>query len=373
MLSDLKACKSRSGLAILLGVKPSELSYTLYKLPDALKYSSFCISKKNGGTRHILAPTSGLKWIQSRLLEILYLCEDEICAASGKPRNLHLGFRRDVNIFDNPKIHRGKRHVFNVDIANFFDQFNFGRVRGFFISDRDFALDPAVATVIAQIVCFNNVLPQGSPTSPHVANLLTQFFDTRMARFLRPRRCAYSRYADDITISTNLKEFPADVAISVPADPQGWSVSPELDAIFARSGLPINPVKTRMSSHTKRQMVTGLVVNQNPNVTREYYLTTRAMCDHLFKSGTADIPNITDNFGKNCPQEVGEAEQEAEKSTTPDVIKVIEGRLSHIHNIRERSDHRTIQDKQDYPTQFWKLLQDFFLYKYFFANKNRSY
>ena len=370
MLEDLRACKSLSSLAVLLEVKPSELSYILYKLPDSLKYNKFCISKKRGGTRNILAPCNRLKWIQSRLLDLLYLCEDDIASISGVTRNLHLGFRRDVNIFDNAKIHRKKRHVFNVDIANFFDQFNFGRVRGFFINDRNFVLDPAVATVIAQITCFENVLPQGSPTSPHVANLLTQFFDARMARFLRPRRCAYSRYADDITISTNLKEFPAEVALSAPGDPQGWLVSPELDAIFVRAGLPLNPAKTRMSSYTNRQVVTGLVVNQQPNVAREYYLATRSMCHHLFKTGQASAPEITQSFGNNCPDKAGELANE--KPLKPsEILRVVEGRLSHIHNIRERSDQRSIQDKQDSPTQFWTMLQDFYLYKYFFAN-NRA-
>ncbi|QJU60965.1 RNA-directed DNA polymerase (plasmid) [Sphingomonas sp. AP4-R1] len=363
MLDDLKSCTSRSGLAVLLGVKPSELSYTLYKIPDAAKYTSFCISKKSGGTRQIQAPCPPLKWLQGRLLDLLYQCEDDISAASGLKRNLHSGFRRGVNIYENANAHRGKRFVFNIDIESFFDQYNFGRVRAFFINDRDFALQPAVATTIAQIVCFNNVLPQGSPTSPHIANLLTQFFDNRMARFLRPRRCGYTRYADDITISTNVREFPADVAIMTPADPQGWSIAPELAAIFGRANLPPNPSKTRMSAYSSRQTVTGLVVNQRPNVTREYYLHTRAMCDRLFKTGTIQIPDITSSYGKNCP-----VSDDAEPEADVDPLKVLEGRLSHIHHIREKSDLRNIQEKQDNPTQFWNMLQDFFLFKYFVAN-----
>ena len=364
MLDDLKACTSRIGLAVLLGVKASELSYALYKIPDAVKYASFCINKKNGGTRQILAPCPPLKWLQGRLLELLYACEDDLNDASGSARNLHSGFRRGINIYENAEAHRGKRFVFNVDIENFFDQYNFGRVRGFFINDRDFKLNPIVATTIAQIACFNNVLPQGSPTSPHIANLLTQFFDNRMARFLRPRRCGYTRYADDITISTNMREFPAEVALRTPTDPQGWSIAPELAAIFARANLPPNASKTRMSVHSSRQMVTGLIVNQRPNVTREYYLRTRSMCDHLFKTGVIHVPDITTSYGINCPVHADD-----EPRADIDPISVLEGRLSHIHYIRERSDLRTIQDKQDNPTQFWCMLQDFFLFKYFVANK----
>lgn len=363
MIEDLRACTGRIGLSVLLGVEARELSYTLYKIPDSAKYTSFCISKKNGGVRQILVPCPQLKWLQNKLLELLYLCEDDLSDISGLSRNLYSGFRRGANIYENAQAHRAKRFVFNVDIENFFNQYNFGRVRGFFIKDKEFGLDPAVATIIAQIVCFNNVLPQGSPTSPHVSNLLTQFFDNRMARFLRPRRCRYTRYADDITISTNTREFPADVAVRSSTDPQGWSVAPELEEIFARANLPINTSKTRMSVNTGRQTVTGLVVNQRPNVTREYYLQTRAMCDHLFKNGTISIPDVTTLYGKNCPVVAGEKLKPA-----ANYIKALEGRLAYIHYIREKSDLRTLQEKQDNPTQFWCMLQDFFLFKYFVGN-----
>lgn len=48
-------------------------------------------------------------------------------------------------------MHLGKKYVFNIDLDNFFGSFNFGRVRGFFIKNRNFALDPEIATVIAKI------------------------------------------------------------------------------------------------------------------------------------------------------------------------------------------------------------------------------
>ena len=55
-----------------------------------------------------------------------------------------------------------RRYVFNLDLANFFSSINFGRVRGFFVKDKDFSLEPPVATVLAQIACFENELPQGT-------------------------------------------------------------------------------------------------------------------------------------------------------------------------------------------------------------------
>lgn len=365
MLTDLQACTNRSALAVLLGVSSKELSYTIYKIPDSKKYSRFCISKKNGASRHILAPCDSLKWLQSRLLDILYECEDDLAAASGRSSNLHYGFRRDANIYENAYQHRQKRYVLNLDISDYFDQFNFGRVRGFFIKDRDFALKNDVATVIAQIACFDNKLPQGSPCSPHIANLISKFFDIRMARFLRPLGCTYSRYADDITISTNMRDFPSDVAVEDTNCSQGWIISDVLQDIFSRAGFSINSSKVRMSVPQSRQMVTGLVVNHRPNVTREFYLKTRAMCNSLFKTGSFSVPEIVPGFSDNCSSE---EQGKEELAVGPDLMRVLEGRISYIHYIREKWDLRSIREKQDDPTQFWKMLRDFYIFKYFIGS-----
>lgn len=360
MLDELKSCSDRKDLAVLLGITPSELAYLLYVLPDALKYTPFCISKKAGGTRNILAPTARLKFVQRRLLEILYECEQEYLEGNSKP-NLSFGFRRQHSIYDNAYRHRCRSYVLNIDIENFFDQFNFGRVRGFFINDSRFALHPDVATTIAQIACFDNKLPQGSPTSPHIANLCSGFFDQRMVRFLRPLKCRYSRYADDITISTGLHEFPAAVAVENINNPQGWSISNQLNDLFQRSGFAINTSKLRMSRYFSRQMVTGLVVNNRPNVTREYYLTTRAMCHRLFKGLPLEPAMFCEDFANNCnpitPVEL------------PSPLKHLQGRLAHIDHVRERGDLRSLREKQDNPTQFFSLLLKFNLFKYFFGNE----
>lgn len=80
-----------------------------------------------------------------------------------KQPSLSHGFERKRSIITNSMMHVGKNHVFNMDLESFFASFNFGRVRGFFIKNRNFNLDPQVATVIAKIACHNNELPQGSP------------------------------------------------------------------------------------------------------------------------------------------------------------------------------------------------------------------
>jgi RNA-directed DNA polymerase len=93
--------------------------------------------------------------------------------------------------------------VLNLDLQNFFPSLHFGRVRGFFLNNNYFKLAEPVATILAQIACNDGALPQGSPCSPILSELLTHFLDMRLVRVAARNKCSYTRYADDITFSTN--------------------------------------------------------------------------------------------------------------------------------------------------------------------------
>jgi len=43
-----------------------------------------------------------------------------------------------------------------------------------------------------------------------------------MANLAKKAKCTYSRYADDLTFSTNRKEFPEIIAIPENADSNEW-------------------------------------------------------------------------------------------------------------------------------------------------------
>ena len=130
----------------------------------------------------------------------------------------------------------------NVDIQDFFPSINFGRVRGFFIKNSHFSLDTNVATVIAQIACHNNELPQGSPCSPIISNLIGHLLDIRMANLAKRAKCTYSRYADDLTFSTNKKDFPDSIAIM--KDDNNWVAGSRLIKEIEKVGFSLNTKKT---------------------------------------------------------------------------------------------------------------------------------
>lgn len=306
-LDALRAAKTKPELAHLLGVKPSSLTFLLYKLKPSTQYSSFDIPKKNGGSRTIHAPSKKLKKLQSSLSNYLQDCIDEINSAKpafsnkkkfikidkdrvldGKTKNfteykfistLSHGFVRERSIITNALMHLNKRNVLNIDLKDFFESFNFGRVRGFFISNRNFCLDPDIATVIAQIACYDNKLPQGSPCSPVITNLISHILDIQLAALAKANSCVYSRYADDITFSTRERVFPSDI-MSIEAGE--YIVGRKLRGIIKRAGFSLNEKKTRIQYKDSRQDVTGLVVNKKPNVKSEYWRTVKSQCHSLF-------------------------------------------------------------------------------------------
>ncbi len=293
-LAELKSASTLRDLAQLLNFTPTAFAYVVYKIPDESKYTTFSIPKRAGGMRTIQAPVPQLKLLQKNLSALLQDCWDEIQKTTGRKDLLSHGFRRARSIITNARKHRNRRFVFNVDIEDFFPSLNFGRVRGYFMKDQAFALDPSIATRIAQIACHENALPQGSPCSPVIANLIGHVLDVQLASLASRHGCTYSRYADDLTFSTNKGVFPAPIA-----EMSSHTATPgkALQKIVKRSGFSLNLAKTRMQYHDSRQVVTGLVVNRRVNVCADYRYTVRAMAHRLFMTGAYEI----DSHGTTAP------------------------------------------------------------------------
>lgn len=283
--------QTKDDFAKLLGFKSARyINYLLYNIQTDNLYTSFTIPKKNGGERVIHAPKKELKFLQKKLADILWECYLESLESKSKEKNFKIpvlshAFEKGKSIITNSQIHRNKKYILNIDLKNFFDSFNFGRVRGFFIKDRDFAVSPEIATVIAQIACYQGKLPQGSPSSPIITNLITRILDYRIVKIAKRYRFTYSRYADDMTFSTN-RELNSN---KLRASKELENFLTELEELINSSGFEINSKKTRLSNNTQRQEVTGLVVNKKINVKREYVKNTRAMAFQLYKDGAFKI------------------------------------------------------------------------------------
>ena len=87
-------------------------------------------------------------------------------------------------------------------------------------------------------------LPQGAPSSPHLANLCVQRLDRRLAGYAAAAGAVYTRYADDLTFSGAAGLAPARLVRAV-------------TQIVAEEGFTVNRAKTRVQRATQRQLVTG--------------------------------------------------------------------------------------------------------------------
>lgn len=252
-------------IADLLKVTYDRLIYHIYGVPDSQKYVEFTVPKKSGSLRNISAPSSeGLKRIQRKLSQVLYSVYD--------PKASVHGFVPNRSILTNAQLHVRKRFILNIDLENFFDSIHFGRVRGVFMAP-PYNRSEKVATVLAQICCFSNKLPQGAPTSPVVSNIICARLDSQLRLLAKESKSTFTRYADDITFSTSLSTFPETLAYiqtSSKKSDERVALSKGLISIVQDNGFKINWNKVRLQHRSNHQEVTGITVNQFPNLKREF-------------------------------------------------------------------------------------------------------
>ena len=334
-MRTLKDIKSRNELADFLGVSRSLLTYVLYVKKTNNFYSHFEIMKKSGEPRQINAPMGELKDIQKKLADVLYKHQAEVRITNGIKAIASHGFEKKKGIITNAAVHKNRKIVINIDLEDFFDSFHFGRVVGYFEKNRNFKLPHEVAIVIAQLACYEGRLPQGAPSSPIITNLICETLDIHLLRLAKKYRLNYSRYADDLTFSTNDKNILL----------KQTEFFEELEKLIEHSGFKINIDKTRIQFKDSRQTVTGLVVNKKVSVEREYYKRLRAMAHELYTTGSYYID--------------GEA----------GTLNQLEGMFSFVNMIDtynnqsgKKRDRWTLNSRE-------KQYQKFLFYKYFFANE----
>lgn len=333
VISDIE---SREQLAFLLNIPLSKLTYLLYVKRIDNCYTSFDIKKKNNGVRVISAPNEDLKDIQRKLGYLLELHHKAFLKEKNIDNKISHGFEKNKSIITNAAVHRNNKYILSIDIKDFFDSIHFGRVRGFFNKNIEFNLPLDMATVMAQLVCYKGVLPQGAPTSPIVSNLICNILDIRILNLVKKYRMNYTRYADDMTFSTN------DRCIVDNYD----GILEEIANELGKFGLHINDKKTRLIYKDSRQEVTGLVVNKIINVNRHYCKKTRAMAENLYRKG---------NFY------IGDEEGS---------IKQLEGRFAYINQLDYYNNKRKGEKKDCWHLNSReKNYQKFLYYRYFFNNE----
>ncbi|MBR6284150.1 MAG: RNA-directed DNA polymerase [Muribaculaceae bacterium] len=266
-----------SGLSISNPVSVSLLLYYTDVRVRRAAYHEFQIPKKSGGFRNILSPCGELKEIMHTLAFIL----KELYVATPPA----MAYIAGKSIVDNACCHLGRNYVFNVDLSDFFPSITAMMVEHHLVK---IGVSPLVATVIATLCTYPtiidhhvvNIVPQGAPTSPVISNICATTLDHRLSGLAKRFHLSYTRYADDITFSSNHNVYHPDGDFMI-----------ELCRIIDECHFTINRNKTHLQKRGDRQMVTGLLVCEKPNVGRKFIKDLRA---HIHKIKFEEEPTLHD-------------------------------------------------------------------------------
>ena len=232
-------------------------------------YHPFGIPKKSGGVRQILAPTGNLKYI----LRVI----NSILRELWPPVETVHGFTTGRSVSSGAEPHVGAHYVFNTDLQDFFSSIKAPHV--FSALAHELGMNKVTAWVISEFCTFpgggsNDYLPQGSPASPILSNIVCARMDRRLKGLADSFGLTYTRYADDITFSGPYNAFR-----------EGEPFRILLDGIIQEEGFSVNAAKTRLQKRGSRQEVTGLTVCEKVNVPRKWVKGLRAQIHRMEKGG----------------------------------------------------------------------------------------
>lgn len=240
-------------------------------------YRNFRVKKKNGSYRYINEPLNQLFTIQKEFSQFFLL---------NRTKNYHShGFELNKSIVTNANMHINKKIVLNIDLEDFFSNITTQRVINLLMEK--FNTSEVKAIKIADLLTYKNSLPQGSPSSPVLSNLICEQLDFELHKYCKQFNITYTRYADDMSFSFNFNKLPT---IQVK----------NIILIIEQNNFKINKKKYRYYYRNTRQLVTGLVVNEKINVKREYYKRLRAILYNWNVKGILYAQNkFFDKYGEH--------------------------------------------------------------------------
>lgn len=230
----------------------------LYSAKRESLYSTFFIPKRSGGLRRIDAPNSELK---EALRELSSIFTDEFGALY---HTSAFAYVKGRSTMDSARKHvQNQSHWYlKMDFSNFFGSTTLAFVMEqlshiFPFSELVKLPDGKEVLEKALDLCFlNGGLPQGTPISPMLTNLMMIPFDHTIANILWSKGFAYTRYADDLTISHRYS-FKANEIEAI--------IREELERLHAP--FKVNSKKTHYGSNAGRNWHLGLMINSDNEIT----------------------------------------------------------------------------------------------------------
>ncbi len=291
---DLPPIHNATEFAEAVGITTKQVSWLSYHRVTAQTdhYSRFQIPKRKGGFRTIAAPKPLLRKAQSWLLK--NILEKIPVTDSAK------AFRPNCSVADNAKAHQGAGVLVKMDLQDFFPSVKFKRVKGLF---QMLGYNEGIASIFA-LICTDaarinaqlgdknfyvalgeRYLPQGACTSPAISNIICYRLDKRMKGLADKLGFNYTRYADDLAFSHSNKDQAVSRLIKC------------AKTIIYKENFILHPDKLVVLRPHHRQSLTGVVINEKPNLSRRDLKRFRSFLHHYDRYGEFEMSR---RMGKNA-------------------------------------------------------------------------
>lgn len=246
-LSRVRSDHAISSELYALGIR---LGVFLDEHPDISEhYRTFQIPKRSGGFREICAPEDDIKAIQEDILKIFTK------KLKFLPHNAAHGFTKHRNCKTALEVHKrhGSRWFLKLDIKDFFPNTTQENLKEAMKKVYPFCLmDSYTMNRVIKICTLYNETPQGAPTSPMLTNMVMVPIDVAITKYCKEHNLIYTRYADDILISSKV-------------DFNWQEVQDTIDTLLGHYVL--KKEKTRYGSFNGRNWNLGLMYNNKYEIT----------------------------------------------------------------------------------------------------------
>lgn len=220
---------------------------------DAREITVFTINQRNKKRKVVKVRSNTYKYILKVLA--VYLNEQY------KIPDCVYGYVKGKSVVQNSKKHLTKKYVLKVDIKDFFYSISIEKVKKMFLTFTD---NEDIAILLSKLVTYDEILYPGLITSPIISNIILKELDHDFIDLVAKYGCIYSRYADDITISTDDK-YPS---------------KGEIENILKNYGFCLNEKKFCLMKRGQTQVVTGLsIFDENiPRIPRKIKNKIKTAC-----------------------------------------------------------------------------------------------
>lgn len=226
----------------------SDLGFSKSYVEEIAEGTSVRYRKVLVNGRRIDAPSSDLKLVQGWIACLLQECMP--CVA-----DYVTAYEPGRSVIGNAYLHSKNAHLVTLDITGFFHSCTTKMVKSVFSqlrfvdhgNNKIITASKGDVELLTQLSCYRGSLPMGSPCSPGIANRIMIPIDQEIIRVLPPD-CVYSRYSDDITISS-----------SQWLDRQG--IVRALETVLAKYGFSVNRKKIHCYGKGDARKITGIYIH----------------------------------------------------------------------------------------------------------------